>query len=180
MIKRWVTGEQAEMDQDDNDRDSFELAREWMKVSKLKKLPAHVAKETYVALCKQFREYPKQKDAILVLLFRCPLRHQCGFLAGIRNMEGADWMQLIGAASTMQTVTMKISPSISSTTHNRSLLDMIIMDLSLTVCVFHLAGRELRHDRACCQVVPTLTGETQMTYVRRCFAGDSSILCPHP
>ena len=51
----------------------------------------------------------------------------------------------IGAASTMQTVTMKISPSISSTTHNRSLLYMIIMDLSLTVCVFQLAGRALRH-----------------------------------
>ncbi len=46
-----------------------------MEVSKLKKLPGHVAKETDVALCKQFREYPKQKDAILVLLFRCPLRH---------------------------------------------------------------------------------------------------------
>ncbi len=96
MIKRWVTGEQAqaEMDQDDIDRDLFELAREWMDVSKLKKLPGHVAKETEVAQCKQFREYPKQKGAILVQLFRCPLRHQCGFLAGIRNMEGADWTQL--------------------------------------------------------------------------------------
>jgi hypothetical protein len=97
MIKRWVTGEQAEMDQDDIDRDLFELAREWMEVSKLKKLPGlarHVAKETNVALCKQFREYPKQKDAILVRLFRCPLRHQCGFLAEIRNMDGADCMQL--------------------------------------------------------------------------------------
>ena len=34
MIKRWVTGEQAEMDQDDIDRDLFELARDWMEVSK--------------------------------------------------------------------------------------------------------------------------------------------------
>ena len=92
-------------------------------------------------------EYPKQKGARLVRLFHCPLSHHCGFLAGIRIMEGADWMygSSIGAASTMQTVTMKISPSISSTTHNRSLLDMIIMDLSLTVCVFHVAGRALRH-----------------------------------
>ncbi len=39
-----------------------------------------------------------------------------------------------------KTVTMKISPSISSTTHNRSLLDMIMMDLSMTMRVFHLAG----------------------------------------
>ncbi len=65
-----------------------------MERSKLKKLPGHVAKETDVALCKQFREYPKQKGAILVRLFRCSLRHQCGFLAGISNMEGADWIQL--------------------------------------------------------------------------------------
>ncbi len=48
------------------DGDLYELAREWMEVSKLKKLPGHVAKETDEALCKQFREYPKQKDAILV------------------------------------------------------------------------------------------------------------------
>jgi hypothetical protein len=51
MIKRWVTGhgEQAEMDQDDIDRELFELAREWMAVSKLKKLSGHAAKETDVA-----------------------------------------------------------------------------------------------------------------------------------
>ena len=94
LMKRWVTGEKAEMDQEDIDRELFELAREWMAVSKLRKLPGHVAKETDVALWKQFREYPKHKGAILVRLFRCPLRHRCGCLAGIRIMEGADWMQL--------------------------------------------------------------------------------------
>jgi hypothetical protein len=102
MIKRWVTVEQAEMDQDDIDRELFELARDWMEVSKLKKHSCHVAKETDVALCKQFREYPKQKGVILVRFFRCTLRHRCGFLAGIHNMEGADWMQLdLCAASIM-------------------------------------------------------------------------------
>ncbi len=82
------------MDQDDINRDLFELACDWMEVSKLKKLSGHVTKESDVAQCKQFREYPKQKGAILVRLFRCSLRHRCVFLAGIRNMEGADWMQL--------------------------------------------------------------------------------------
>ena len=74
MIKRWVTGhgKQAEMHQNDIDRELVELARDWMEVSKLKKLTGHFAKETDVALCKQFREYPKQKGAILVRLFRCP------------------------------------------------------------------------------------------------------------
>jgi hypothetical protein len=92
----WVTGEKAEMDQEDIDRELFELAREWMAVSKLQvlMLPGHVAKETNVPLWKPFHEYPKHKEAILVRLFQCPLRHRCGCLAGIRIMEGADWMQL--------------------------------------------------------------------------------------
>ena len=94
LMKRWVTGEKADMDQEDIERELYELAREWMAVSKLRKIPGHVAKETDVALWKQFREYPKHKGSILVRLFRCPLRHRCGCLAGIRIMEGADWMQL--------------------------------------------------------------------------------------
>ncbi len=64
-----MTGEKAEMEQEDIDRELFELAREWMAVSKLWKLPCHVAKETNVALWKQFREHPKHKGAILVRLF---------------------------------------------------------------------------------------------------------------
>jgi hypothetical protein len=46
MIKRWVTGhgKQAEMDQNDIDRELVELARDWMDVSKLKKLSGRVAK----------------------------------------------------------------------------------------------------------------------------------------
>ncbi len=74
-----MTGEKAGMDPEDLDRELFELAREWMAVSKLRKIPCHVAKETDDTLRKQFREYPKQKGAILVRLFQCPLRHQCGF-----------------------------------------------------------------------------------------------------
>ncbi len=63
-------------------------------MSKLRMIPCHVANEINVALYKQFREYPKQKGAILSRLFRCPLRHRCEFLAGISIMEGANWMQL--------------------------------------------------------------------------------------
>ncbi len=72
LMKRWVTGEKAEMGQEDIDRKLYELAREWMAVSKLRKFPCHVAKETDVTLWKQFREYPKHKGTILVRLFRCP------------------------------------------------------------------------------------------------------------
>jgi hypothetical protein len=94
MMKRWVTGEQAEMDQDDIDRELFELAREWMEVSKLKKLPGHVAKETDVSLWKQFRDWTKKKGAVRIRAFRCPLKHRTGCNAGIRIQYGPDWMQL--------------------------------------------------------------------------------------
>jgi hypothetical protein len=98
-MKRWVTGDQAEMDQDDIDRELFELAREWMEVSKLKKLPGkklpgHVAKETDVSLWKQFRDWTKKKGAVRVRSFRCPLKHRTGCNAGIRIQYGPDWMQL--------------------------------------------------------------------------------------
>jgi hypothetical protein len=82
------------MDSEDIERELFELARDWMSQSKLKKLPGHQSKPTDVSLWKQFREYKAKKGSILVRLFRCPLRHRCKCKAGIRIMEGPDWMQL--------------------------------------------------------------------------------------
>ena len=59
MVKRWVTGEKAEMEQEDVEREVFELAREWMEVSKLtlrsfpamsqKKLMFHCGSSTVIA-----------------------------------------------------------------------------------------------------------------------------------
>ena len=69
-------------------------ARDWMSLSKLKKLPGHQSKPTDVSLWKQFREYKVQKGTIRIRLFRCPLHHRCGCKAGIRIMEGPEWMQL--------------------------------------------------------------------------------------
>ena len=45
-MKRWVTGEKAEMDSEDIERELFELARDWMSQPKLKKLPGHQSKPT--------------------------------------------------------------------------------------------------------------------------------------
>jgi hypothetical protein len=89
-IKRWVTGEQAEMDQDDIDRELFELAREWMEVSKFKKLPGDVSKETDVSLWKQYGDRVKKKSGVSIRAFGCPLKHQTGCCAGIRIQYGPD------------------------------------------------------------------------------------------
>ena len=105
------------MDQDDIDWELVELARDWMDVSKLKNLSGRVAnlKETDVAalllsansfVSTQSRMV--QLSAILVRLFRCPLRHQCGFWQESATWRASAGCSSIGAASTMQTVTMKI------------------------------------------------------------------------
>jgi hypothetical protein len=44
LMKRWVTGGKAEKDSEDIERGLFELARDWMFQSKLKKLPGHQPK----------------------------------------------------------------------------------------------------------------------------------------
>ncbi len=101
------------MDQDDIDRELFELEREWMEVSKLKKLPGHVAKETDVSLWKQYGDRINKKSGVRIRAFRCPLKHRTGCGAGIRIQYGQG---LISVASTRQTVTIVIGPNISSTT----------------------------------------------------------------
>jgi hypothetical protein len=63
-MKRWVTSKKAEMDQEDIDRELFELAREWMAVSKLRKLPGHVAKKSDAALWKKFRQHPRRSSIV--------------------------------------------------------------------------------------------------------------------
>jgi hypothetical protein len=51
LIKRWVTGEKAEMDSEDIRRELFGLARDWISQFKLKQLPGHQSKPTGVSLC---------------------------------------------------------------------------------------------------------------------------------
>ncbi len=66
-----VTGEKVlmELELEDVDRELFELAREWISATKVKKLPCHVQKPTDVALWKQFRMSTQNKGTLSVLLF---------------------------------------------------------------------------------------------------------------
>ena len=52
VIKKWITGERATEEQEDIDRAIFELAREFMSASGLKKIPGHVGKKTDMGLWK--------------------------------------------------------------------------------------------------------------------------------
>ncbi len=63
-MKRWATGEKAEVEQEDIDRELFKLAREWMSMSKLRMLPGHVAKDSDAVLWKKFREHPRSSSTV--------------------------------------------------------------------------------------------------------------------
>ena len=93
MIKQWVTGDEAVMESEDIDRELFELARDFMSASKLKKLPCHVPKPTDHAMWKQYRAYTNVRR-ISFRCFRCPLRHRTGCMAGIRIVEGPNFKLL--------------------------------------------------------------------------------------
>ena len=88
-----MTGDRAVMESEDIEREIFELARDFMSASKLKKLPGHNAKPTDVALWKQYRDY-KTVRGICFRCFRCPLRHRTNCKAGIRIVEGHNFKQL--------------------------------------------------------------------------------------
>jgi len=77
LMKRWVTGGRAEMDQEDIDNELFQLAREWMEGFKLRKHPGHVAEDTDTSLWKEFSDFSKEEEAVRVLLFRRSLHHRC-------------------------------------------------------------------------------------------------------
>ena len=81
LVKRWVTGECAEMEDADIHKEIFDLARSFMEESKLKTIPTHVPNETDIGLWKLYREYTKVKTGIKIQLYRCPLHYRCGCAA---------------------------------------------------------------------------------------------------
>jgi hypothetical protein len=63
------------MEEEDINREMYELARKWMAERKLWKLPCHISKDTDLALWKRFRECKKDRNTVTVLvrLFRYPM-----------------------------------------------------------------------------------------------------------
>ena len=93
LIKEWVTGEKAVMDEEDIEHEMFNAARDFMSASLLRKLPNHFSKPTDYYLWKLVRDRTT-KLGVRNRFFRCPMRFRCGCMAGIRIMEGHGWKQL--------------------------------------------------------------------------------------
>ena len=86
-IKKWITGERATLDQEDIDREIFEIARDFMADSGLTKVPGHVSKPTDIWLWKQARSHTRSVGYNL-RVFKCPMRYRCDCLAQLRITEG--------------------------------------------------------------------------------------------
>ena len=57
-IRKWAIGAKAEMEQEDIDREFFDVARQCMSLSGLRKVPDHVALPDDIALWKRDSEFP--------------------------------------------------------------------------------------------------------------------------
>ena len=94
MMQGWETGEEALLSLEEIDKEIYELARKRMAVTELKP-PPHDAKDcSHIAMWKLIREKRKDGGATLVRLYQCPLRKQCGCMAGLRITEAPGWTQL--------------------------------------------------------------------------------------
>ena len=93
LIKHWVTGEKAVMEEEDIDNEMFNEARAFTSASLLRTLPGHKSKSTDFYLWKLVRDWTT-KQGVRHRLFRCPMRFRCGCMSGIRIMEGPGWKQL--------------------------------------------------------------------------------------
>ncbi len=90
-VKRWITGELAEMDDEDIENQLFEEARQLMQLSWLKKLPCHKGLSTDLHLWKRAGGDHITRAGITYTIYRCPMRHQrdckCTILVGTRERK---------------------------------------------------------------------------------------------
>jgi hypothetical protein len=92
LMKGWVTGEKAAMEQKDIDRELFELAREWMTVSKLRKLPC--CKGNQCCSVEAVSRVPKAEGCNTCPIVLMPIEAQMLMFGRNQHHGGADWMQL--------------------------------------------------------------------------------------
>ncbi len=76
-IRKWAIGLKAEMEQEDIDREFFDLARQYMSLSGLRKVPDHVALSDDIALWKKDSEFPTMNGKPIYILYVCPMCHLC-------------------------------------------------------------------------------------------------------
>jgi hypothetical protein len=77
LVKLWITGERAEMDDEDIENQLFVEARDLMQLSRLKKLPGHKGLSTDLHLWKRAGRDHTTRAGMTYTIFCCPMSHQC-------------------------------------------------------------------------------------------------------
>jgi hypothetical protein len=88
LVKRWITGKRAEMDEEDFENQLFEKARELMQLSGPKKLLGHKVLSTDLHLWKKAGRDHTTREGITYTIYRCPMRHRCDCKCTIRVGRG--------------------------------------------------------------------------------------------
>jgi hypothetical protein len=82
------------LEEEDIERELFQLARDWMWASKLKKTSGHKELPTDFAMWKQNKKQTKKKTGTVVTTYLCPLLHCCNCKPGLRIMRCATFIRL--------------------------------------------------------------------------------------
>jgi hypothetical protein len=90
LVKRWITGERAEMNEEDIENQLLVEACELMHLSRLNKLPGHKGLTTDLHLWKRAGIDHTTRAGITNNTFRCSMRHRCFCKCTIRVGSGRE------------------------------------------------------------------------------------------
>ena len=89
-----MTGERAELEPEEIQREMFEIARDFMTQSKLKKLPSHRHNPNDFHIWKFSRRGTRTKSGEKFKVYKCPMCYRCGCDARIRITTGPEFTQI--------------------------------------------------------------------------------------
>ena len=93
VVKRWVTGDRAELTEDEIKAELVVEATKLMELSGQKKFPCHKALPTDLGCWKLCKTHV-DKRGVEFRVYRCPMRHQCQCKCCIRVVTSKDYIEL--------------------------------------------------------------------------------------
>ena len=93
VVQRWVTGDRAELTDQEIQTQLEVEASKLMELSGQKKFPCHKALDTDLGCWKLCRTH-SDKRGVLFQVYRCPMRHRCKCKCCIRVVTSKDYIEL--------------------------------------------------------------------------------------
>jgi hypothetical protein len=93
VVKRWVTGDRAELTEDEIKAELALEATKLMELSGQKSFPCHKALPTDLGCWKLCKTHVN-KRSVMFRVYHCPMRHRCKCLCCIRVVTSKDYIEL--------------------------------------------------------------------------------------